>query len=45
METESLSSFLNVAAALVVIMPPMALLLAFFIWIDQTVSGEEEDNE
>ena len=43
METESLSGFLNVAVALVVIMPPMAALLAFFIWIDQTVASEEED--
>ena len=37
-----LSNFLDVMAALAVILPPIIGLLAFFIWIATVVQNEEE---
>jgi hypothetical protein len=38
-----LSNFLDLVVALAVILPPMIVLLAFFIWIATIAAGEEEE--
>ena len=40
-----LSSFLNLAAALSVLLVPMAGMLAFFIWVAVVTAREEEKEE
>jgi len=40
---ENLSGFLNVAAALSVLLVPIAAMLAFFIWVAVITTNEEED--